>query len=125
MKIRIDNKEIIVTDSNKNIVEIGDENGITIVAPCFRNKKQNGCCNACLIEVDGNQKYACSTKPHEGMDIIYNREDLSEMRKEKLAKYSDAIKNNDSSSNQCGCNDSTQFKTESTSCGCSDSSCCS
>jgi len=39
MKIKIDGNEIMVSDINKNIVEIAEENGITITAPCFRNKK--------------------------------------------------------------------------------------
>jgi predicted molibdopterin-dependent oxidoreductase YjgC len=124
MRIKIDEKEIVVTDPSKNIVEIGDENGITITAPCFRNKKKHGCCNACIIEVDGIQKYACGTKPQDGMNIIYNREDLASIRKEKMEKYAQGIKNNDTSSNKCGGNDPHNLSTSTSSCGCSCSSCC-
>ncbi|MCH4888381.1 2Fe-2S iron-sulfur cluster binding domain-containing protein [Acidaminobacter sp. JC074] len=102
MKIKIDGKDIQVEDANKNIVEIADEHGITITAPCFRNKKRSGCCKACLIEVDGQKKYACGTKPEEGMEIVYQREDLSAVRKERLKLYADNIKNGNSSSNTCG-----------------------
>ncbi len=123
MKIKIDGKEMVVNDPNKNIVEIGEENGVTIVAPCFRNKKKSGCCNACVIEVDGTQKYACGTKAEDGMDIVYNREDLDLLRKERLAQYADAIKNNDTSSNTCGGTDPTQFSTCGSSSGSSNSSC--
>lgn len=62
MKIKIDGKEMIVTDPSKNIVEIGDENGVKITAPCLRSKKKFGCCNACVIEVDGVQKYVQAIK---------------------------------------------------------------
>lgn len=123
MKIKIDGKEMTVSDVNKNIVEIGEENGLTILAPCFRNKKKHGCCNACVIEVDGQQKFACGTKPHDGMNIVYNRPDLDSIRKEKLAKYTEAIKNNDTSSNRCGGTDPTQVSScgsgSNSSCGCS------
>ncbi len=47
MIIKIDEKEIAVTNPNKNIVKIGAENGITILAPCFRSKAQHGCCKVC------------------------------------------------------------------------------
>ncbi|MFC1887826.1 hypothetical protein ACFLYK_03355 [Candidatus Cloacimonadota bacterium] len=42
MKIFIDSKEITVSDSNKNIVEIAAENGIVIPAPCFKEKRKYG-----------------------------------------------------------------------------------
>lgn len=116
MKIKIDEKEIVVSDPNKNIVEIGDENGISITAPCFRSKKRHGCCKACVVEVDGKQQYACGMKPQDGMNIVYNREDLASIRKERLQSYADAIKNNDLSRNQCGGTDPTALNTVSSSC---------
>jgi predicted molibdopterin-dependent oxidoreductase YjgC len=125
MKIKIDEKEILVKDTNKNIVEIAEENGITITAPCFRNKKKHGCCNACVIEVDGVQKYACGTKPQDGMNITYNREDLATLRKERLEKYAQSVKSGDASSNKCGGTDPQNLSTSNSSCGCSGSSCCS
>ncbi|MBK5243272.1 2Fe-2S iron-sulfur cluster-binding protein [Clostridium sp.] len=121
MKIKIDEKEIIVKDTTKNIVEIAEDNGITITAPCFRNKKKNGCCNVCVIEIDGVQKYACGTKPQDGMNIVYNRDDLILLRKERLEKFSQAIKSGDTSNNKCGGIDPNK---QSSSCSCS-GSCCS
>ena len=125
MIIKIDEKEILVSDANKNIVEIGDENGITIIAPCFRNKRKHGCCNACVIEIDGIQNYACGIKPQDGMNIVYNRDDLANIRKERLEKYAQALKNNDTSKNTC-CGTAPQNPTKNTSsCCCSGkSSCC-
>lgn len=99
MEIIIDSKKIICSDSSKNLVQIGEENGLSFIAPCFRNKKKYGCCYVCIVEVNGEHKYACITKPSEGMLITYNREDLSSIRKERLQKYADAIKACDSSHN--------------------------
>lgn len=121
MKIKIDEKEIMVEDSTKNIVEIAEENAITIIAPCFRNKKKNGCCNACVIEIDGVQKYACGTKVEDGMNIVYDREDLKVLRKERLDKYAQAIKSADASANKCGGTDPSNLLTQGSSCGCSGS----
>lgn len=103
MKIKIDGKEIIVKDPSKNIVEIADENGIKITAPCFRSEKKYGCCNACVIEADGAQKYACGTRPAEGMNIIYQRDDLAQLRKERREKYAKGIKSGDYKANSCSC----------------------
>jgi NADH dehydrogenase/NADH:ubiquinone oxidoreductase subunit G len=121
MKINIDGKEILVEDSSKNIVEIADDNGISIMAPCFRNGRKGGCCNVCLLEIDGEEAYACGTKAKDGMDIVYDRDDLKVLRKERLANYVKNIQNGDITSNSCCGPDS---DTESGTCGCSDTSCC-
>lgn len=124
MKIKIDAKEILVKDANKNIVEVAAENGITITAPCFRNKRKHGCCGACVVEIGGVQKYACGTKPQDGMNIIYDREDLANLRKERLNKYAQAIKSGDANSNKCCGSDPQNPSTSNSSCSCSGSSCC-
>lgn len=123
MKITIDNKEINVTDPNKNIVEVADENGISIIAPCFRNKRKKGCCNACVIEVNGQEKYACGTKPEDGMTIVYHREDLDAKRKELLDKYVNDIKTKGSASSTC-CATDMEDGAAGGSCCDSGSSCC-
>jgi NADH dehydrogenase/NADH:ubiquinone oxidoreductase subunit G len=122
MNIKIDGKAIRVEDSTKNIVEIAEDNGLTIVAPCFRNKKKHGCCNACVIEANGEQKFACTTKAYDGMEITYDRSDLNDLRKERLAKYAKAIESGETDKNACGCSDTKATQINS-SC-CSDSSCC-
>ncbi|MDD2371445.1 MAG: (2Fe-2S)-binding protein [Firmicutes bacterium] len=101
MIIYIDEKEIIVSDSSKNIVEIGDENGLHIMAPCFRSIKKFGCCKTCVIEIDGKQKFACGTKPIDGMKIIYDREDLVNLRKERISEYAQVIENGGKVTNTC------------------------
>ncbi|MBK5261358.1 MAG: hypothetical protein JJE17_02145 [Peptostreptococcaceae bacterium] len=123
MKITIDEKEIIVKDTTKNIVEIAEDNGITITAPCFRKKMKNVCCKACVIEADGVQTYACCTKPQEGMNIVYNRDDLMLLRKERLEKFSQAIKSGDTSSIKCDCTDANSLFSQNSSCSCSCTSC--
>lgn len=122
MKINIDGKEILVEDAGKNIVEIADDNGISIMAPCFRNGRKGGCCNVCLVEIDGEEAYACGTKAKDGIDIVYDRDDLKVLRKERLAIYSTNLQNGNLSSSSCCGSDSESDK--SSSCGCSDSSCC-
>lgn len=116
MKIKIDGKEITVTSPEKNIVEVAHENGITITAPCFRNKRKQGCCKACVVEINGSKQYACGTKPEDGMEIIYHRKDLESIRKERLEKYAEGVKQKHNSNECCGSSNG--------SCGCSGSSCC-
>jgi len=143
MEITLDGKTIEIIDSSRNIVEIAQDNGVTIIAPCFRNKKKFGCCNACIIEVNSEKKFACSTKPIDGMKIIYNRDDLKKQRREKLESYANMIMSGKPNNNICGCssNDSCGDKESeglccepnngdsccgdngNTGCGCSDSSC--
>lgn len=120
MKIKIDGQEMNVSDSTMNIVEIADHHGMTIIAPCFRNKKSHGCCKACVIEADGDIKYACGTKPYEGMEIVYDREDLADLRRQRLNTYGDALKTGDVSKNTCGSQDPVKLETRSC-CGGSDS----
>ena len=93
--IAIDGKNVTVKDFSMNIVEIAKIAGIMIPSPCFLAKKKNGCCKACVVEIDEKHSYACGIKPTEGMNIIVNREDLKTLRKERLLKYKEAIKNNE------------------------------
>ena len=104
IKATIDGLEVIIEAEDINIVELAKNNGIGIPAPCYLDKKRKGCCNACVVEINGVQKYACSQKPENGMNIIVNREDLLKLRKERLEDYKNAIKNNQF--NSCSCNSS-------------------
>lgn len=91
--------------SNKsNLVDAMDEQGIKIMAPCYRNNRSEGCCKACIVEVNGKREYACGLKPAEGMDITYNREDLIQARKEAAKKYaSQTVEENCCDDTGCGC----------------------
>jgi NADH dehydrogenase/NADH:ubiquinone oxidoreductase subunit G len=108
MKITIDGKEIKISDNDKNIVDVADREKISIPAPCYRANRKKGCCNACVIEVNGEKIYACSTKPLDGMNIIFARDDLKELRRERLTKYQEAIKD---SGKGCECDCSGEVNT--------------
>lgn len=120
MKIKIDGIEIPVSDENKNIVEVAEESGIAIVAPCFRSKRKGGCCKACLIEVSGEKKYACGKKPIDGMDIVYNTPKLKSDRDVAIKKYVENI--NQKKESSCCSSETTELEGDSccedTGCGC-------
>lgn len=92
-KITIDGIELDVSDPSKNLVDIAKEVNISIPAPCYHAKRKNGCCKACVVEADGEQTYACATKPRDGMKITVNREDLNDLRKESLLAYKKNLEN--------------------------------
>lgn len=123
MKIKIDEKEILVSDATKNIVQIAEENGITIIAPCYRSSNRRGCCKACLIETNGNETYACGTRPEDGMTIVYKREDLEAIRKERLASYAQSLKENKNNDGQC-CDTGSSCCDTSSDCSDTSSNCC-
>ena len=115
MKIFFDDKEFAVENENDNIVQIAQNHGVMIPAPCFRNSRINGCCKSCLILVNGNETYACVTKPVDGMKVTYNTPELIVKRDERLKAYSKMQKLNQPES--FGCCSSNETKDEN-SCGC-------
>lgn len=113
-KIRLlfDGKEYEVSNSS-NLVEAMDKKGVHISAPCFRSSRKNGCCKACIVEVNGKKDFACGLKPEEGMNIVYDRKDLKEERKVALKKYveqsegeNSCCSSDESVSSGCGCSSS-------------------
>ena len=89
MKVMIDGKEVEIYEADKNIVEVAARAGVVIPAPCYRGNREKGCCQACVVEVDGKEAYACVTKPDDGMRITVSREDLNQLRKERVKAYGD------------------------------------
>ena len=87
MKITIDGRQIKISPEDKNIIDVADRAKIGIPAPCYRNNRRRGCCQVCLVEIDDARKYACVTKPVDGMNIIFDRDDLNKIRKEKIKEY--------------------------------------
>lgn len=87
MKINIDGKQVKVLPNDKNIVDVADRAKITIPAPCYRTNRSKGCCQVCVVKINGENKYACVTKPLDGMDISVDREDLNKVRKERIKEY--------------------------------------
>lgn len=112
MYINIDGKKILFFNEDKNIVDVADREGITIPAPCYRSNRKYGCCKACLIEINGKQAYACTTKPIKGMNIIVNQEDLKNIRKERIKEY----KANSTQGCNCECNCGTKTNADGNCC---------
>jgi len=106
MKIMIDGKEININPDDMNIVDVADREKIGLPAPCYRANRSKGCCNACVVEVNGKNEYACATKPIDGMNIIVNRDDLKEIRKERIRKYQESI-NDTGKGCDCDCSGET------------------
>ena len=102
MKVTLDGKELNFNEKDKNIVDLAAKNGIGIPAPCYKTERKKGCCNACVVEIDGKEKFACATKPKDGMNIILNRPDLKKLRKERIKEYENGIK----TGSPCGCSGS-------------------
>lgn len=87
MNLYFDDLELTKIDESKTLLEIAKEHGIFISAPCFYNQRSHGCCNSCIVIANGEQVRACEIKPEDGMTIIYDRDDLIELRANNLAKY--------------------------------------
>jgi predicted molibdopterin-dependent oxidoreductase YjgC len=102
MKITIDGRAITVNPSDKNIVDVAERERIAIPEACYRAERRKGCCHACIVEIDGEQNYACVTVPSEGMEIVVNRADLKALRTAHLREYHERIK----SGAPCGCDNS-------------------
>ncbi|MDP8252894.1 MAG: 2Fe-2S iron-sulfur cluster-binding protein [Candidatus Kaelpia aquatica] len=101
MKVTIDGRLVSVSHNDKNIVDIADRANISIPAPCYRADISKGCCKSCIVEINGGKKYACVTKPLDGMNIIINRDDLKKIEKENIKKYKAMIKD---TAKRCNCN---------------------
>lgn len=99
MNVTIDGREVEVIPTDKNIVDVANRAKIGIPAACYRAQRKKGCCHGCVVEIDGEQKYACATVPEKGMNIVVNREDLKAIRKKNLLEYNEGIK----SGNPCKC----------------------
>lgn len=97
--VTIDGQVVEVTPFDNNILDIASRAEIRIPAPCYRDQRSKGCCNACVVEIDGQQKFACSTIPHNGMNIVVDRADLKAIRKQRLLEYKEGIK----AGNPCDC----------------------
>ena len=102
--VTIEGIETGITAVDKNIVELARRMKIGIPAPCYRDGQKKGCCCACIVDIDGEQHYACCTKPLHGMNITVRRPDLQELRKQKIQDYIDG-KHIGTSCNCC-CDDS-------------------
>ncbi len=90
--VKIDGQIIELTPFDNNVIEMVSRANIKIPASCYRTKRIKGCCSVCVVEIDGEQVFACSTIPQHGMNIVVNRTDLKSIRKQRLLEYKDSIK---------------------------------
>lgn len=91
--IEIDKQNIIISPDDKNLVEVARKLNINIPAPCLKNKRRDGCCKACLVEINGKKDYACSTKPKANMTVTVRTTELDSIRKESIKEFKKRIKN--------------------------------
>ncbi len=88
----IDGQIIELTPFDNNIIDMVSRANIKIPAPCYRTIRSKGCCSVCVVKIDGEQKFACSTIPQNGMNIVVDREDLKAIRKQRLIEYKESRK---------------------------------
>jgi len=114
--ISIDGKWMSVKPHHKTVVDVAKDNGIGIPAPCYLQGRKHGCCNGCVILIADEEKYACTIKPKNGLEIIFNTPELKEVRRERFRLYKEALESGEKLECNCGddCDDD---------CGCGDGCC--
>ena len=84
MKMTIDGRSVRIAPSDSNIIDVADRAKIAIPCACYRIEKRKGCCRACVVDVDGKERYACSTAPAHGMNVVVARADLKALRQQRM-----------------------------------------
>lgn len=97
--ITIDGRQVLCNETDKNIIEAAKRAGIYIPAPCYHSSRKNGCCKVCAVLVEGKLRYACSTKPYDGMNIITDDKKLQFIRKMRMKSYINRINKNNKGRN--------------------------
>lgn len=92
LNIKMDGRKITVIPEDKNLVDVARRNKISLPAPCYINGRKTGCCNGCVVKIEGEEKFACGLAPKEGMDITVNTPELRALRKERLKEYQKGLK---------------------------------
>jgi len=92
LNIKMDGKDIVVIPEDKNLVDVARRNKISLPAPCYINGRKTGCCNGCVVDIKGEEKFACGLAPKEGMDVIVNTPELKALRKVRLKEYQKGLK---------------------------------
>ena len=90
--VTIDGQMIQLTPFENNIVDLASRAKIKILAPCYRTQRNKSCCSVCAVVIDGEQKFACSTIPQNGMNMVVDRAALKAIRKRFLVEYKEGIK---------------------------------
>ena len=83
-KIKVNGREFEFQKGEK-IIEIISRNGIELASLCFHpDLKIKSSCRLCMVEIDGKQVPACSTKASDGMDIKTDTLGIKRARKTNL-----------------------------------------
>lgn len=101
--LEIDGQTSTLKPDDSNLVEVAQRLKINIPAPCLKNGRRDGCCKACLVEVDGQQTYACSTKPKSGMKVTVRTKELDAIRKTSIKEYKQNVKTGNTTACNCSC----------------------
>ncbi|USD42781.1 (2Fe-2S)-binding protein [Vibrio sp. SCSIO 43135] len=99
--LNVDGKPVLLRPEDSNLVESARRAKVNIPAPCLKNQRKQGCCKACLVEVDGTEAFACSTKPKSNMNVVVRRKDLDEVRKQSIKNFKAKIKAGTATPCQC------------------------
>ena len=86
IRLTIDGKTI-ETGEGRTILEIAEENGVSIPKLCFhKNLLPITSCRLCIVEIEGYEKpvTSCDTLALDGMSVTTNSENLMKMRQEYL-----------------------------------------
>ncbi|KXX70532.1 2Fe-2S iron-sulfur cluster-binding protein [Flammeovirga sp. SJP92] len=83
----IDGEKVEINDRDKTLVDTIRSAKKSITAPCYRTLRQFGTCNSCLVEINGEKKLACGNPPVCEEEIVLNRADLIEERKQKVKVF--------------------------------------
>jgi len=87
VKITVDGQTIKVGQEDKNLIDVAKRAKIAIPCVCYHSGQAQGCCRACVVDVDGRESFACATVPADGMQVIIQRKDLQALRRQRLAEY--------------------------------------
>ncbi|MCL1131845.1 2Fe-2S iron-sulfur cluster-binding protein [Shewanella sairae] len=99
--IVIDNRKVLISPQDTNLVEVAARLKINIPAPCLNSKRRNGCCKACLVEINGSKAYACATKPLANMQVTVRTQELDSIRKASLRAFKAQIRTGKPAGCQC------------------------
>ena len=90
--VTIDGILIKVTYPDFTIYDVAKSVGINIPAPCFGDNRKFGGCKVCVVEIAEKHSYACRKMPKKGMNVIFDREDLNVLRRERIIVYNEKVK---------------------------------
>lgn len=81
IKMTIDG-QVVSTDEGVNLVDVAAENGVYIPTLCYiKGKPCLGTCRVCAVKINGNIEAACTVQLTDGMEVLVNEPEVTDMRK--------------------------------------------